>query len=650
MQVDPMMLLQRQMEVAGMVRQPPKSADDLYAVKNTIADLSKFITQLGRVATKQGLPLELTFQCLLSIGLGAEKNFDRQARQGDVPMHQAKVLNREAANAAAPQLKAAMAPEELEGLVQRCNTMRSFLRIKVEDANDLSQARRGLALAEDYFAQLTSLCGMDRKFMWQLYAAQDEGAIREIVQMSGSAESLELLTASASDASGAAASVKPMPKHLISGIQAECAETLLTSTAPVAKRLKALANINAWLADAGIEAVRAQFGEIVTALRAALKVQLGEKRSAITRAACDTFTQLCKYASPSLLHHAEVKDTMGAWLAVLLKQVHVTVGAIADATDLTVRDMIVASHGATYVCTVIAGVLGTGALPELQRKCTGYLALALVCSSNDISAKAHATVPVVDKILRGGNDGTRRVARAYGIVLEQRYPAASLPSWDERCEKSAAEERAAVLQSAERGPAAFELGVLRYATACSVAQQPPADDLPSPNRPETQGRAPTPSFASTPAQRKYDETGRVPTPNHSATPAQRKNDVHVPAMNKRPQPFPASGVDDALSPVALPTHALPRAQPRPVPLPVTVRDPNLYHSATPHRHCSESPPLAPAHRSGSGMPLSLASMSRHATPDAKSQQPPHSSTNVLATLKTRSRLATPNARVPTPTH
>eukprot|EP00672_Neobodo_designis_P010239 CAMPEP_0174855072 /NCGR_PEP_ID=MMETSP1114-20130205/32393_1 /TAXON_ID=312471 /ORGANISM="Neobodo designis, Strain CCAP 1951/1" /LENGTH=640 /DNA_ID=CAMNT_0016089793 /DNA_START=56 /DNA_END=1978 /DNA_ORIENTATION=+ len=634
MQVDAMLLLQRQMEVEGLVRAPPKTPADLVAVAATFSELTKFVTRIGRIATRLGLPLELVFQCLLGLGAG-NVDFDKQKRDGDVPMHQAKVLNRDAANSIAPQLRASVEAEELEQLVERSGRMRTFLRIKVEDANDLSQARRGLALAEEYCEQLRMLSEGDPERMWAIYKADDEPSIRRAIRGApgAGADGAAAADGTGSDAEGSGPTTKPRPANLPGGVQAECTEALMTSTVAVPKRLRAIQNILAWLGETSRDELRAKFTQLVVALRGALKVQLAEKRSAITRGACDIVTQLMRAATPSVLNAAEVKETVGMWVSVMLKQVHVTVGAIAEATDATVRDVVLASHGATFVCTAVAHVLQGAAQPELQRKCVGYLVLALLTSSTDMASKVHVCVPVVDKMLRSGNEAIRRVARVFGLVLEQRHPQSSLPSWDDRCEKSAGDERATVREFAERGPAVFEVAVLRYEKPCAVAQDMPANDMDSPQHhaPRTPGNS-TPT-AGTPHALGHSRT------NGASNTAHHPRDPHVPALTKRPQPAQVTREYEDSSPTQIPSHGAAPTQPR-------ARH-EVPGRATPHGASVRRPePLNPGRlatpgsqpRPGSGLPLSLAGLTPnvHATPAGESKP-----ADPLSSLRAKRAIHTP---------
>ena len=74
---------------------------------------------------------------------------------GNVPMHQAKVLDRSERLAEVEQSLLGYVPDgELSELVERVNLLRTLLRVKVEDPNDLTMARSSVYSAFNFFSRL----------------------------------------------------------------------------------------------------------------------------------------------------------------------------------------------------------------------------------------------------------------------------------------------------------------------------------------------------------------------------------------------------------------------------------------------------------------------------------------------------------------
>jgi hypothetical protein len=517
--VDAMLMLQRQMEVSAMLRVPPKDAAQLALVAKTLSELVVFIGQIGRLATHLQAPLEIFFQCLMQMGYKGHADFDKQKRDGHVPMHQAKVLNRDAASAIEPKVRDAISADQLATLVEQTATLRTLLRMKVEDGNDLSMARKALTLGDDYLSMIAKYADGDAAKTWALYDAQDEGAIH--VLLSGSIEE-----------AAAAAALPEMPTDLVKGVAQQCQQHLHNNKLPVAERQRALEVIQGWLSEAPtLPAV-----PLMVAMRDALGVQLDEKRSSLTRAACGIVSTIVSRVSPTVFAVPEAKAVMAQWCAVMLRQVHVTVKTIAEATDATIRDVIVATQGAALVCTPIATVLGKASQLELQRKCIGYLCLAMVVSRRDHGAKLRAVVGVVSPHFVSANTGVRRIARVFGILSQELCPELDLPKWDDRVDKAAAPEREAVVQMMAMGAAQFEVVTLKYGEASPMALLPPAGETLEDSSPIRTGVRPmvgsrlssssstpsktSPTFAST-APRKTSTTagsssvGEAPQPLRS---------------------------------------------------------------------------------------------------------------------------------------
>lgn len=81
---------------------------------------------------------------------------DEQRRDGDVPMHQAKVLYRAsvATDAVLREVDAVLGQERVRELAATVRKMRAMLRVKMEDANDVRMAEEAVRGARRFFDTL----------------------------------------------------------------------------------------------------------------------------------------------------------------------------------------------------------------------------------------------------------------------------------------------------------------------------------------------------------------------------------------------------------------------------------------------------------------------------------------------------------------
>ena len=458
--MDAMTMLQRQMEVSGALRDKVTKPEELERIRLIMADLTVFFTQINRLATKLQLPLEVVFQCLMQIGMGDTVNFDKQCRQGNVPMHQAKVLDRNSslnAQKAEPRIREELPEDKLMQLVDQCKTLRTLVRMKVEDGNDLSMARKLVTLAHEYLGYIYEACGKDPAKTFQVYMADDEPALKKLLS-GGHGSQADGMGDEGSEAAGG----KPLPKDVVRGIQAECQACLLTNKAPFPQRNDALSTIKFWVETCSNEVFLEEktFFGLFTVLHDAMKVHLAEKRSALCRTACGILSVICLRSQPALLANSRIKEVLHSWLTILLNQVHVTVAAIAQASDGVVRDVIISSQGASFVMTAISAVLHKATQAALRRRCIGYVALAVL--ANPFDHEHTQAVSVVQKYIGNSDDGARRLARLLGLLLEVRKDGLQPGGlWDAKVERTAASERQMVVDCAN-DIEQFEIVVLGY--------------------------------------------------------------------------------------------------------------------------------------------------------------------------------------------
>ena len=87
---------------------------------------------------------------------GEKTDVSEQARDGDVPMHQAKVLYRAsvATDAVLREVDDVLGAEAVRDLVASVRRMRGVLRVKMEDANDVRMAEEAVRGARRFFDTL----------------------------------------------------------------------------------------------------------------------------------------------------------------------------------------------------------------------------------------------------------------------------------------------------------------------------------------------------------------------------------------------------------------------------------------------------------------------------------------------------------------
>jgi hypothetical protein len=461
-------MLQRQVEVAGALRSPPKTNDELLRTRLVIKGLSAFLTQLNRLATKLQLPLEAVFQCLMQIGLGHMDgvDFDKQHRSGNVPMHQAKVLDRNAtlnAQRVEPKVREVLDEETLNSHVARCGELRTHLRMKVEDGNDLSMARKLVVLSEEYLDCIFTLAQGDGAMMMKLYLADDPQTIHAIT---GGSHSLS--AASAGVSPSRAHGGKPLPSNMIKGLTEECRGVLEDLKVDFPRRQKSLAVIKDWLQCIDPDSLERHFVGIISALQEPLRAQLGDKRSAICRLACDLVSILLLRVrnTSEIMHIAKTREVLAIWVDVLLKGVHVTVAAIAEATDLTMRDVVVTTRSCgSFLLHLLCQALAKAAQPELKRKLLNYLFLLVAGDPQVTRLGPHELAPVlplVVKLCNSSEEACRRVARMVLIRAEDLGCLITSPL-DPKLERAVAAERGGVLDACAGSSDALEVVLLKYA-------------------------------------------------------------------------------------------------------------------------------------------------------------------------------------------
>tara|TARA_B100000767_G_scaffold135788_1_gene128693 strand:- start:1631 stop:2647 length:1017 start_codon:yes stop_codon:yes gene_type:complete len=160
-------LLQRQIEVEMTLREKKVSSPkDLERVRETFATMNALFLDLHAAAAaltaanKKQCSVAALFQELLhkiagvNAGLGA---LEGQRGDGNVPMHQAKVLDRRhRTGEECGDVNMVLGPERVREMVLAVRDLRSALRIKVEDANDVRMAEEAVKAGLSFWTKLAA--------------------------------------------------------------------------------------------------------------------------------------------------------------------------------------------------------------------------------------------------------------------------------------------------------------------------------------------------------------------------------------------------------------------------------------------------------------------------------------------------------------
>lgn len=672
-------MLQRQVEVAGALRAPPKTSDELLRTRLTMKGLAAFLTQLNRIATKLQLPLEAVFQCLMQIGLGHADgvDFDKQHRSGNVPMHQAKVLDRNAtlnAQKVEPKVREVVDEDTLHSHVALCSELRTLLRMKVEDGNDLSMARKLVVLSEEYLDCIFNLAQGDGATMMKLYLADDSETIHALTGGSSPSRAIGAF----SGGGPASHCAKPPPANIVKGITEECRGVLDDVKSDFPKRQKSLSVVKGWLQQLDADQLERHFLGIIGALHEPLRAQLGDKRSVICRLACDIVSMLLLRVRNvhEVVHMTKTKEVLASWIDVLLKSVFVTVAALAEATDLTMRDVIVTTRPvAGFMLHILGQALGKAAQPELKRKLLNYILLVMAGDSQVSRLGPHELVPLLPLVLKMCNsseEACRRVARMVLIRSEDLGCLQTAPL-DPKIERAVAADRASVLDALAGPTAALEVVTLKYTTACrastggwiaddvslfstgggsrqasTILSDDGGEGLTSTSASSASRQAQVDSVDSPPARAAHPPSSSAPNGPHSS---QQRSPQQRPSSDR---PSPPSVKSDNVTPKTSSRTSVPQATSEVVVVPATsvqsrtrALPPSTHHlpeivsakhpAATPQPLSATS--IAQPRASGtSGLPLALATSTKRTSPSdsplvSSMSTPQHLSATVPLSLR-----------------
>ncbi|KAK7195425.1 hypothetical protein NESM_000469700 [Novymonas esmeraldas] len=496
-------LLTRQMELHTSVRQPPKSPQDLVQLMDIMRNYKHYFESLRTLAERFGVERETVFQSFMYISVGGTVNFDRQHQDGAVPMHQAKVLARSNAIELAPTLRKELPNSELMVYVGLSRDLRTTLRVKVEDGNDLKTAEKSVCEAVEYLSYIHHRAHHNPERLYALYMAEDPSSLASLLG-DGDTSSMTASTATFQDTlSGTQTGMllptligddggvqqresepTPLPSPLstfLPELKRQCAVAGETSSASGAatRRLKAAQVLLDWVTAVPTEYLSSHAESITGTVSSTLALLASEKRSALCRVGCDVIVMLLQRLSAEPVFMEDVhrgtcstnpatfSGALALWVSSLAKGTYVTIAAISCATDTALRAVAIQSHGHLCVVRALLTALSSGAQTELRRKCLGYLALCAAAAHRHRPERMRELLqllsPTAVSYVSIGDSPSRKMARALCSVLRVLAPAGSpggssavLRISDERIEHLVQQERPQVEPAVLGGPQELE--------------------------------------------------------------------------------------------------------------------------------------------------------------------------------------------------
>lgn len=169
-EADESWLLQRQVEVELSLRTKICSNEDILKLTSSFEKIARFFDELRNISESLNIPSGVIFQELLSRLSESNVDFDGQGGVGDIPMHQAKVIDRRQTLVQFGNIEEQVGAEKLDELLQPVQALRTLLRVKVEDANDLCMAEEAAKTAAHFMVGLSNYAA--HKELTQLQALQ----------------------------------------------------------------------------------------------------------------------------------------------------------------------------------------------------------------------------------------------------------------------------------------------------------------------------------------------------------------------------------------------------------------------------------------------------------------------------------------------
>lgn len=432
-------LLTRQMELHTTTRNPPKSPEQLIQLRKTLLEYSRFFKQLGKLSDELNTNRIIVFQSFLHVSVGGAVQFDKQKQSGEVPMHQAKVLTRTAAVELEPVLREHLPNAELMILVGLTKDLRTALRVKVEDENDLKTAQKGIEDSVEYLNFIHSHSGGDPQKMFAFYMVEDGPSL---VKMIDDADSSAEVCMSPSLNSTLCDGAVPQsmlvqewhPKmdlpslEVFLGVLATQMEIVVDFKGHQAsERVVVLENLVEWLSSMPDEDFVKVYAGILQETMTPFAKLCCDNRSSLCRVTCELIVLVSRRLSllSNTVYLQKVtqlyEDVLEAWVSSLLTGIYVTVSAISSATDHAIRELILINHGPVVIVKRILSTLEQKKQTELRRKCLGYLAMSVAAAevhrAGSSSGYCSLIVTVAEQYVEIGDSPSRKMARSLCTVL-----------------------------------------------------------------------------------------------------------------------------------------------------------------------------------------------------------------------------------------
>lgn len=425
-------LLTRQMELHTTTRRPPKTAEQLAELRISLLKYKEFLEKLEGLTTGLETDRVTLFQCFMHISVGGSVQFDKQAQSGAVPMHQAKVLTRSAAIDLEPSVRSLIPAEEVTGYVDLTKSLRTTLRVKVEDENDLSTVQKSVNESVEFLDFIFKCSKGDTEKMFTFYMSEDGPSFLGMVR---EADPELAKTLSVSTAHSAEPTVSSMLVHAWNPQDPvpsdECfveelrgrVETMLANKTHASEKVVLARTLLNWIGSLSDTSFQTLGLSIAKVMEQPLSALCCDKRSSLSRIACETISLVSRRMSA--LRCVSVDESY--WLIVrhlmssLLNGVYVSVLAISQATDSAARSIVVDNNGRACIAEAVIQSLEAAKHNELRRKCLGYLSLCIVAAkaSGDIldDECVSTLVAVAERFVEVGDSTSRRMARALCITL-----------------------------------------------------------------------------------------------------------------------------------------------------------------------------------------------------------------------------------------
>ncbi|KAJ1629253.1 hypothetical protein T492DRAFT_873636 [Pavlovales sp. CCMP2436] len=158
-------LMQKGFELMLMIRAKLDSRE----LSATVDHLGRFVSDLSEAAGRASVEKAHIVQELLLRLLGVQQSFDSQRGTAAIPMHQAKVLDR-SSRLQALNLEAVLG-ERMESMVSAMGKLRTLLKIKVEDGNDLVMAEGTIAELGAFFGKLREVAAQKQLDEFELFVS-----------------------------------------------------------------------------------------------------------------------------------------------------------------------------------------------------------------------------------------------------------------------------------------------------------------------------------------------------------------------------------------------------------------------------------------------------------------------------------------------